>query len=352
MLLEKQINKISYYVYTSLKNKRRSIMATEERIKKSFVAPEHFEAISNLILSERNSGQSGLNIIVSFREAGEHTIEMIRAGAGAKPHSILAKSIKAGTLTEEEKNIKEMEAIYGLVPTRRIETRTDPKTGKEIKEAKEVTGLYLTSVGKKRFKVASNAYRLEEEDGHPVLKNSGDIRQFISAATADSNFAKYFITGDYDLHDLISLTGQRHPVVSDGEEEAEFMIRLNDAMRGKTVWNEVKGSLEAIHGWEPDEYDLIQHGPQYNYIAYTYNNEKNEEIKEKVARIDTPVAICSPSGWEIKNTPEELVKYYKDHYIKVKDLWQLSEEGERYIRERSGKSFNEFMESIRDRKAE
>lgn len=326
-------------------------MTTEERIQKSFLTPEHFEAVSNLILRERNSSQSGLNIIVSFREAGEHTIKMIQAGAGAKPHSILAKSIKEGTLTEEEKSIEEMKVLYGLVPTRREETRIDTETGKEIKEAKEVTGLYLTSVGKERFNGASDVYKLEVENGHPVLKNSGDIRQFISAATADSDFAKYFITGDYDLHDLISLTGQRHPVVSKSEEETEFIIRLNDAMRGKTDWDDVKGSLTAIKKWAPEEYDLIQHGPQYNYIAYTYNNEKNEKIVDKVARIDTPVAICSPSGWEIKNTPEELVEYYKDHYIKVKDLWQLSEEGEKYIRERSGKSFNEFMESIRNRKA-
>jgi len=321
-------------------------MTTEERIKKSFVTPEHFEAISNLILREKNSSQGGLNLIVSFREAGEDTIKMLEAGAGAKPHSILAKSIKDKTLAPEDKEVASINKIYGLVPTRKIEKEIDEETGKEIEKNKGVTGLYLTSKGKERFGGEHAAYKLEEENGHPVLKSKGDMEAFINAVVEEENFAQYFITGDYDVHDLISLTGQRHPVVSESPEETEFLIRLNDAMRGKDIWSTVKGSVKTIKDWKPDEYDLIQHGPQYNYVAFTYNNERNEKIVEKVARIDTPVAVCSPSGWEIKDTPEDLVQYYKDNSIKVKDLWMLTEEGEKYIRERSGKSFNQFMDDL------
>lgn len=310
-------------------------MTTEERIKKSFLTPEHFEAVSKMVLQTTNPNQKKLNIIISFREAGEHTLAMLKAGAGAKPHSILAKSIKEGTLSEKDKAADGMDKLYGLVPTR---------------DEQGVNGLYLTSRGKAKFLEEENpVYELAEENGHPVLRAKADINQFIQTVTRIEDFAKYFITGDYDVHDLISLTSQRHPVVSGSPEETEFMIRLNDAMRGKDVWSTVKGSIKDIHDWKPDEYDLIQHGPQYNYIAYTYNNEKNEKIVEKVARIDTPVAVCSPSGWEIKDTPEELVQYYKDHSIKVKELWQLSEEGEAYIRQRSGKSFNEFMREITGR---
>ena len=116
-------------------------------------------------------------------------------------------------------------------------------------------------------------------------------------------------------------------------------------MREKDTWS-ILGQSAAIPKWEPDEYDLIQHGPQYNYIVYEYNNERDVKLQEKVARIDTPVAICSPSGWLIKNTPEELVQYYNDNSIKVKELWQLSEAGEEYLRQRAGKSFHEFMEEI------
>lgn len=306
-------------------------MTTEEIIKSRFVTPKHFDAISNVILETRNTGCAKLNVIISFREAGEHTIKMLSAGAGAKPHSILAKSIKDGTLSEKDKTVTGMDKLYGLVPTR---------------DEEGVNGLYLTSLGKEEFqRRTSQDYVLDEENGHPVIKSVNGMERLIQEITATDNFAQYFIAGDYDVHDLISLTGQRHPVPSDSREEREILIRLNDAMREKDTWS-ILGQSAAIPKWEPDEYDLIQHGPQYNYIVYEYNNERDVKLQEKVARIDTPVAICSPSGWLIKNTPEELVQYYNDNSIKVKELWQLSEAGEEYLRQRAGKSFHEFMEEI------
>lgn len=47
-------------------------MTTEERIKKSFLTPEHFEAVSKMVLQTNNPNQRRLNIIISFREAGKH----------------------------------------------------------------------------------------------------------------------------------------------------------------------------------------------------------------------------------------------------------------------------------------
>lgn len=84
-------------------------MTTEEIIKSRFVTPKHFDAISNVILETRHTGCAKLNVIISFREAGEHTIKMLSAGAGAKPHSILAKSIKDGTLSEKDKTVTGMD---------------------------------------------------------------------------------------------------------------------------------------------------------------------------------------------------------------------------------------------------
>lgn len=310
-------------------------MTTEEIIKSRFVTPKHFDAISNVILETRHTGCGKLNVIISFREAGEHTIKMLSAGAGAKPYSILAKSIKDGTLSEKDKTVTGMDKLYGLVPTR---------------DEEGVNGLYLTSLGETKFREMPNpAYMINKENGHPVLKSAGSMENFIAEITAIKNFAQYFITGDYDVHDLISLTGQRHPVPSDSREEREILIRLNDAMREKNTWS-ILGQSAAIPVWQPDEYDLIQHGPQYNYIVYEYNNEKNVKIQEKVARIDTPVAICSPKGWLIKNTPQELVQYYKDNSIKVKELWQLSEAGEAYLAQCKDRSFQDYMNDLRRKK--
>lgn len=61
--------------------------ATRERVEKEFISSGHIDAVERAICAT--------NTIVSFRAAGEATLERIRAGAAPKPHVILDKSLKA-----------------------------------------------------------------------------------------------------------------------------------------------------------------------------------------------------------------------------------------------------------------
>ena len=45
------------------------------------------------------------NARVTFRDAGADSIRQLKMGAGAKPHSILEKSIKESRLTESDKDL-------------------------------------------------------------------------------------------------------------------------------------------------------------------------------------------------------------------------------------------------------
>ncbi len=334
---------------------------TEKEIKKKFVTEKHFEALSKAVINVPGKANfDKQNIIVSFREAGEDAVRMLNAGAGAKPHAILDKSIKLDRLKEDfpEKEIcriGNLECIYGLVPFP-VDKRENLNIG----------GLYLTCKGVQYFETNSNkAYQIREnpENKRKYLSVENDLQSFIDSIAVDAatkkrrpetEYAKWFITGDYDIHDLVCLTGQRHPVPSDSWEEAEFMTILNDAMTGNHKWadknEERKRCGDGIKKFEPDEYDPIQHGPQYNYITFTYVNEQKKKIVEKVARISVPVAVLDKNGWSIIREASELVKYYEANSIKVKDLWKLTPEGENYLKARVNKSFEEYMRELTGRK--
>ncbi len=334
---------------------------TEKEIKQKFVTEKHFEALSKAVINVPGKANfDKLNIIVSFREAGEDAIRMLNAGAGAKPHAILDKSIKLERLKEdfsdtEIKRIANLESIFGLVPL-----------PVEKKENLNIGGLYLTSEGNRYFEANRNdAYIIKknEKNSRNYLSVEKDLQSFIASITVDAatgkrraetEYAKWFITGDYDIHDLVCLTGQRHPVPSDSWEEAEFMTKLNDFMTDSHKWadKEKERGLRGngIKKFEPGEYDPIQHGPQYNYIAFTYTNEQKKKIVEKVARISLPVAILDKNGWSIIREASELVNYYETNSIKVKDLWKLTPEGENYLKARVDKSFEEFMREITGKK--
>lgn len=332
----------------------------EDEIKTQFVTKKHFQALSDAVINRPGKANfDKLNIIVSFRQAGEDAVRMLNAGAGAKPHAILDKSIKPDRLKEkfsesEISGISNINRIFGLVAF-----------SVENKANLDIGGLYLTTEGKNYFNDNQNENYLikkNTDNNREYLSVERDLYNFIESITTDAStgkvkpeteYAKWFITGDYDVHDLVCLTGQRHPVPSDSWEEAEFMTKLNDAMTGNHKWADKEAERKTcgsgIKKFEPGEYDPIQHGPQYNYITYTYNNEPKKGLVEKVARIDVPVAILDKNGWSIIKEASELVKYYEKNSIKVKDLWKLTPEGENYLKARVNKSFEEYMREITGR---
>lgn len=341
----------------------------EDEVKREFLTERHFEALSRLIVHEPDrSNQGKLNLIVSFRKAGERAIRMLAAGAGAKPHKILDKSVKRERLErifseQDIAAVPNIERICGLVARPVVREADLPAVTDmlayppgaaepvDLRKCLNIAGLYLTRAGAEHFE-GLDRFTVKRDAQTCYLEVDGALTGLIERFTTSQgeilpaeHYAKWFISGDYDIHDLICLSGSsRHPVVSDSPDEIRFLTKMNDAMTGKDRFS------QALTKFTPDEYDPIQHGPQYNYIVYTYNHEPKTKINEQVAQIDCPVAVCDKNGWHIMQEPMELVEYYEQNAVKVKELWNLSEEGKAYLRQISNKSLDEHMDEITGRK--
>ncbi len=283
----------------------------EDEVKREFLTERHFEALSRLIVHEPDrSNQGKLNLIVSFRKAGERAIRMLAAGAGAKPHKILDKSVKRERLEKifSEQDIAavpNIERICGLVARPVVREADLPAVTDmlayppgaaepvDLRKCLNIAGLYLTRAGAEHFE-GLDRFTVKRDAQTCYLEVDGALTGLIERFTTSQgeilpaeHYAKWFISGDYDIH------------------------------------------------------DPIQHGPQYNYIVYTYNHEPKTKINEQVAQIDCPVAVCDKNGWYIMQEPMELVEYYEQNAVKVKELWNLSEEGKAYLRQISNKSLDE-----------
>ncbi|MDR0221808.1 MAG: hypothetical protein LBI54_10455, partial [Lachnospiraceae bacterium] len=121
----------------------------------SYLTKEDFDALQTLINGKDWNSQDASRsphlpwYILSFREAGEATIERLRQGCGAKPHDILAKSIKCPKGTE---------ASYMTSKLKLELSETDAeKTYALIKgfvgyyQVGALKGLYLTDLGSAVF---------------------------------------------------------------------------------------------------------------------------------------------------------------------------------------------------------
>ena len=96
---------------------------------------------------------------------------------------------------------------------------------------------------------------------------------------------------------------------------------------------------------DKDDFNPVQHGPQYNYIAHMYNEEKNEKLVEGVAKASMPVLMVNVKQdnveWVEIETLEELQKYYEENFANMKYSWK--DGFEKYIEDRQGKSFTDYM---------
>ena len=167
----------------------------------------------------------------------------------------------------------------------------------------------------------------------------------------NENYNRWFVTGDYDLHDLVENVASYHgPYVSSSNDEKTALIQLNEAL--------MKGAGEEKNKqYNIDEFSVIQHGAQYNYIAHIFANEPRQLIVESVANYALDIALYDGKVWTIiKNTPEKgitkegmkelykkqsknLFDYYKAHCTNLKWSWdRMDDKAEAYIESISNKS--------------
>lgn len=291
------------------------------------------ELITNYVLEEDIIPISEVtkkkNFAVSFRDAGKYSLDKLAAGAGAKGHKILEKTIKPSSVGEEFKKYCEEQKKAAESQSKNPETlfkdyiKTTYIEGIEGLVAHwengKVVGLYLTTKGKRYFeRIDSFRDRIEYYNDVPVLcikglsskemlfpKKSGEV----PTSDDNSNWETYFFTGDYDMHDLYNCEGQGSTIPSDSEDERMHIKYLRDAMSGG----------EKIES----EYMKIQHGPQVSYIAYTLDLEPGEKIVYAVANIANNVAICDRGNWGILKSPADILNWYNSlGKAKPKATWQ------------------------------
>lgn len=295
------------------------------------------ELITNYVLEEDIIPISEVtkkkNFAVSFRDAGKYSLDKLAAGAGAKGHKILEKTIKPSSVGEEFEKYCEDQKKAAESQSKNPETNPETLFKDYIKityiegieglvahwENGEVVGLYLTTKGKRYFEgIDSFRDRIEYYNDVPVLcikglsskemlfpKKSGEV----PTSDDNSNWETYFFTGDYDMHDLYNRIGQGSTIPSDSEDERMHIRYLRDAMSGG----------EKIES----EYMKIQHGPQVSYIAHNLDLEPGEKIVYAVANIANNVAICDRGKWGILKSPADILNWYNSlGKAKSKVTWQ------------------------------
>lgn len=352
-------------IYKDFYGQRANNIRVRDEVARRYMRPEHIGRIENHFRKV-----TSLHFF-SVRPAGVDTLNKLGRGAAPKPHSILEKSIKGEEydflyyLYHDSAN-KELaayeqqarEALCGLVAHREDFSFIYEEDGKQkTGTVRIIRGLYLSSAGERHFVglPAFSVSRDRKNRAYVVFDGSIDLLDWVHQvlATADSgeNFETWFVTGDYDLHDLVEQVGSGvNPYVSDSGDEATALLQLGNIIAGKSA-----GS--PVLTFTPDEMSLIQHGPQYNYIAHTFDKEKNHEIVEKVADLSLEIALYDGKDWVIiendpsdteafKKQSRELKSYYDDHHAKLKWTWDRSNpDAKKYITHISGKKLADIVRS-------
>jgi len=302
------------------------------------------------------------NVSISFRSAGPATLQCLIRGAGAKPHSILEKTIK----TKEEKtegdkrNNESVKRFLEQFPTAKSEYLRG-MVGHW--EAGAIAGIYVTEAGKAalsgQFDLETNFMGmpyLTLRTGTDQVERFGRFMEEALPAEGSSDkeelkkeyfFSRMFFSGDYDTHDLLQV-GTSIP----SERDMEFLSDLQ-----KELIESRKSQLIAKYGLSDDdfagekdgEYQRVQHGPQFNYISQML--EENRKAKEagklsfenlnvlvnSVADMDTPVLIyddrpeSGEENWKVLEDNEALKEFYKKKGQTLKMSWNSQEERDKHI---------------------
>jgi hypothetical protein len=303
---------------------------------KNYVTEADFAIITKFAGQTSQSQKYAL----TFREAGENTIMRLNQGAGAKPHDILEKTVKgADCQMPAEINYEEVKGFVGHW------------------EGTKLLGIYLTTYGEEVFRtgLGSIIQVVEKPFGKKrfILNLRDDKfagKDAMSIVKREDQWASCFFTGDYDLHDCIEEAAGWNHLIEETLDYAKFFNKINDDLlsspENKSPTKErkeggVKAKVPGTQCLESD-YQRIQHGPQFGYLAYTLNHEaENGEvvISGKVARESFPLAACigkvGGTDWRIIKNHDDYVKLYKELGLVVKAPWQ------------DEKGYSDFIERLR-----
>ncbi|WP_124633862.1 hypothetical protein [Burkholderia cenocepacia] len=311
--------------------KARKYRITLKNISENYVNIDDMLAISALNLPSSGGGGG----MVSIRQTGAHSLARLREGAAAKPHDILEKTIKLSSLA---KGYGRPYADIILEKTR--EWGIDGLVGHWSGDGK-LLGIYVTDgvrdVGASYIsKIPNSKFHYVDLSSRLDFFSSSPPEALSSFRRDNPDWKRLVFTGDYDLNDMV-----RSRKVVPSLREGEYIDDLNLAMltmRGGVGDGGAKLAIENNAKW-----NRVQHGPQYNFLAYMLSNEMPDfgdltGVARTSARMqfirdvrNSPVAF-SPAGdglalndngvWYEIRSDDQLSSFYVRKGLRMKE-WSL-----------------------------
>lgn len=367
---------------------------------------EKLESEGYLLKEDAKSIEDYVNnnhVMVSFRNAGSATLRQLKRGAATKGHDILDKTIKGKSLgiatsaVETAEDVAKLNAALLSAMGVSAEEPQDPDGLSGLVwemlgglvaswEGNVPQNLYLSKAGCNFIPKSHPRQCITIQDSkgitHQVfrLKNSLPIIKMLIRDHKE-NFYRFFYTGDYDMHDLAKTSSAGPSIIpSESYDETSVINRMNYAIYkalsdNKSVppYNEIRcASMEIINdrmepmdpmkpmdlgdwlGQKYQEYRMIRHGAQVNYLGHMSAVEPIGEIVYIVADLthNEKIAACSPNGgWELLDPVTELNHWYEKNHVKLKNTWKNASELKQIIaRSIANKVYREIQEGDHERR--
>ncbi len=219
------------------------------------------------------------NYAIAIRETGTLSIERIKQGAKAKPHTILEKSIKESSLENPEKldKIKKLD-LHGFVGHWEDDELIGLRIDNLDSEVEDNLKKMLSEEDKDAIDLKETPYLpldLEKDGGGFAIKALKSIPEW----------QKYLYTGDYDLHEAYSPhTSGQIPEAS--KEKVSLLTRLNNAIKASGQESSMRDGKVSLTGTPPrikveGDYAMFQHGDQATYRMNQHLEAMAKEAKEK-----------------------------------------------------------------------
>ncbi|MET8975478.1 DUF4157 domain-containing protein [Streptomyces sp. NPDC004539] len=243
---------------------------------------------------------------IAVRETGEYSIKRIAEGAKPKPHTILEKSIKPGSVKKE----------YGA-GSKRPDTNLDEVLAWLAQEDLDgfvghwgdagLEGLRIDDPPQSVLDLGIVQTGPDDEQYVPItLLEDGGGGALATLKTAVPNWKTLLYTGDYDLHEAYSWMGAGAgggQIAEASDAKVHLLNRLNAGVANSSdtpVKREGK-SVKGAHGlhMEDSPYAMFQHGDQATYRMNQVLEAEATGMKPVVAKLVKAVATESdePMGW-------------------------------------------------------
>ncbi|KER67587.1 hypothetical protein HR51_32645 [Burkholderia cepacia] len=272
-----------------------------------FMLPRHVRGVSIAL--------DVMNAACSFCHTGEWTLRKIDAGAEAKGHDTLDKTLKPASIRaafpadEAERILRDAEAadILGYVATLNPGKCSGTLVmGSKVRDFAESDDPRKAALG--RALVSGPNGRLE----YPV--DFANLEASLATLKAVENWERLPLTGDYDLHEMLLIIGSRpHTVASNSVDEATLIAAVNAG---------ISAADQNLRPHDDPNMNLVKHGPQVSYVAYMKAEEAGTPLTRAVAEPRFPLTMyIAKREWTSVENTDDLNDMYRKCRAVMKQSW-------------------------------